>query len=213
MADEDRLRVQMIHGDVEESLDLSGMEVHGNHAIGTSGGDKIGHELGANGSAALMFLILAGVAEVGHYGGDPSGGGPTDTVEHDKELDHVIIYRFRGGLNDEDIPSANIFLDLEEDFTVGEVYDAALRWLASNEELDRGWYAGPIGLVDDVVIATATLSRLLNHVHPDVVRSHWSGQGDALEVIQRVTRWSESLFTARIPQMVRSLVRPGLRTR
>jgi uncharacterized membrane protein YkvA (DUF1232 family) len=70
-----------------------------------------------------------------------------------------------------------------------------------------GLLFGPIGLVDDVVIATATLSRLLNHVHPDVVRSHWSGQGDALEVIQRVTLWSESLFTARLPQMVRSLLR------
>ena len=46
---------------------------------------------------------------------------------------------------------------------------------------------GPVGLVDDVVVLAATLSRLLNHVHPDVVRSHWPGQGDALTAIQRVT--------------------------
>ena len=62
---------------------------------------------------------------------------------------------------------------------------------------------GPIGLVDDVLIVTATLSRILNRVHPDVVRSHWSGQGDALEAIQRVTRWSESLFRDRIPGLFR----------
>jgi hypothetical protein len=31
-----------------------------------------------------------------------------------------------------------------------------------------------------------------------VVRSHWPGQGDALDAIQRVTRWSESLFTVRL---------------
>ena len=30
---------------------------------------------------------------------------------------------------------------------------------------------GPIGLVDDLLIVSATLSRILNDVHPDVVRS------------------------------------------
>ena len=65
---------------------------------------------------------------------------------------------------------------------------------------------GPIGLVDDIVVISATLSRLLNHVHPDIVRSHWSGKGDALEAIQRATGWSESLFTDRLRGFVRGLV-------
>ena len=51
---------------------------------------------------------------------------------------------------------------------------------------------GPIGLVDDLLVVAATLSRLVNHVHPDVVRSHWSGQGDALAAIQRVLAWAEA---------------------
>lgn len=46
---------------------------------------------------------------------------------------------------------------------------------------------GPIGLVDDLVVVAACLSGMLNRVHPDVVRSHWSGQGDVLEAIARVT--------------------------
>lgn len=62
---------------------------------------------------------------------------------------------------------------------------------------------GPFGLLDDLVVVAATLSRILNHVHPDVVRSHWPGQGDALEAIQRVTRWSESLFTVRLRGLIR----------
>jgi len=64
---------------------------------------------------------------------------------------------------------------------------------------------GPIGLVDDLVVVAATLSRLLNHVHPDVVRSHWSGQGDALDAIRAVTSWSESLFTGRLRGRLRGL--------
>jgi uncharacterized membrane protein YkvA (DUF1232 family) len=49
---------------------------------------------------------------------------------------------------------------------------------------------GPVGLIDDLLIVGAALSGLLERVHPDIVRSHWSGQGDALDAIQRVTSWS-----------------------
>ena len=70
---------------------------------------------------------------------------------------------------------------------------------------------GPLGLVDDLIVVTATLSRLLNHIHPDVVRAHWSGKGDALEVIQRVTLWSEGLFSGRLRALVRGRVVPGRR--
>ncbi len=62
---------------------------------------------------------------------------------------------------------------------------------------------GPIGLVDDLLVVSACLSRILNRAHPDVVRSHWPGQGDALEAIQRVSSWSESLITQRIPERLR----------
>ena len=65
---------------------------------------------------------------------------------------------------------------------------------------------GPIGWIDDLLVVSATLSRLLNHVHPDVVRSHWPGQGDALETIQRVTSWSENLFTGRARSLLRSVM-------
>jgi uncharacterized membrane protein YkvA (DUF1232 family) len=57
---------------------------------------------------------------------------------------------------------------------------------------------GPIGLVDDLLVVSAALSRLLNHVHPDVVRSAWPGQGDALGAIQRVSQWSEGVFRGRL---------------
>ncbi len=50
---------------------------------------------------------------------------------------------------------------------------------------------GPIGLVDDLLIVTAALSRLLRDVHPDIVRSHWSGKGDALDAIRRLSDWAE----------------------
>ena len=52
---------------------------------------------------------------------------------------------------------------------------------------------GPLGFADDLLVAAAALSRIVNHVHPDLVKSHWSGAGDALEVVRRVTSWSETI--------------------
>jgi uncharacterized membrane protein YkvA (DUF1232 family) len=68
---------------------------------------------------------------------------------------------------------------------------------------------GPIGLLDDLFVVAATLSRLLNHVHPDVVRSHWSGKGDALDAIQRATQWTESFVKRRLRGLMRGLLGPG----
>jgi len=64
-------------------------------------------------------------------------------------------------------------------------------YVLSPIDLLPGFVFGPIGALDDVFVVAAALSRLLNYVHPDVVRSHWSGQGDALDAIHRVTGWAE----------------------
>jgi len=65
---------------------------------------------------------------------------------------------------------------------------------------------GPLGLLDDLVVVTAALSRLINHVHPDVVRSAWPGRGDALDAIQRAAAWSERV----VGQKLRGFVRGAL---
>ena len=76
-------------------------------------------------------------------------------------------------------------------------------YVVSPIDLIPSLLVGPIGLLDDLVIVSATLSKVLNHVHPDVVRSHWSGQGDALDAIQRVSAWSASIFSEKIPRALR----------
>ena len=66
---------------------------------------------------------------------------------------------------------------------------------------------GPLGWLDDALVVTAALSRILNDVHPDIVRSHWSGKGDALVAIQRVAGWSRGLVGGRVRDVVRVAVR------
>ena len=68
---------------------------------------------------------------------------------------------------------------------------AGVAYVLSPLDLVPSLLLGPVGLVDDLMIVAACLSGIVNRVHPDVVRSHWSGQGDALEAIERATGWVE----------------------
>lgn len=78
-------------------------------------------------------------------------------------------------------------------------------YILSPVDLLPEFLLGPIGLVDDLLVVATALSRLLKSVHPDIVREHWSGQGDALDAIHRVTSWADSLLTGRLPDAVRRL--------
>lgn len=86
---------------------------------------------------------------------------------------------------------------------------AGLGYLLSPIDLLPELLFGPFGWLDDLLVLAAALSRVLNHVHPDIVRSHWSGQGDALDAIHRVTEWSERQVGGRIRAAVRVLLGPG----
>ena len=89
---------------------------------------------------------------------------------------------------------------------------AGVGYVLSPVDLVPSLLFGPIGLIDDAIVVSAALSRILNHVHPDIVRSHWAGQGDALDAMQRMSEWCESLFTGRFRAAVSALLRrPGAR--
>jgi uncharacterized membrane protein YkvA (DUF1232 family) len=84
---------------------------------------------------------------------------------------------------------------------------AGVAYVLSPIDLLPGLIFGPIGLVDDLVIVGASLSAILNRVHPDVVRSHWSGQGDALAAIHSVTSWVEDNVTGGLQKVLTRLRR------
>ena len=83
---------------------------------------------------------------------------------------------------------------------------AGIAYVFSPLDLLPALIVGPVGLLDDLFVVAACLSRLLNHVHPDVVRANWSGQGDALEVIQSTTGWFERKLRLRIGDLGRMLL-------
>src|SRR3546814_7849556 len=56
---------QVVVRDVEEALDLVGMQVQRQHAVGAGGSDQVGDQLGRDRRARAGLAVLAGIAEIG----------------------------------------------------------------------------------------------------------------------------------------------------
>ncbi len=45
---------------------------------------------------------------------------------------------------------------------------------------------GPVGYLDDIGVAALVLNSIVNRSDPAILRKHWAGEGDVLEMVQRV---------------------------
>ena len=116
----------MIHRDVEKSLDLGRVKIHGKDPVGAGGGDEIRHQLGGNRIPRLGLAILARIAHVGDHGRDAGGGGALESVDHDEQLHQMIVDRLAGGLHHEYVRPTHGFVDGNRNFTVAEGRDLRL---------------------------------------------------------------------------------------
>jgi uncharacterized membrane protein YkvA (DUF1232 family) len=53
---------------------------------------------------------------------------------------------------------------------------------------------GPLGLLDDIAVAAWVLNLMVNESDPEIVRKHWAGDGDGLEVIQRILTSADEMI-------------------
>jgi len=53
------------------------------------------------------------------------------------------------------------------------------------------------GLVDDVIIVSLALNGLLSTTDPDIVREHWDGSIDGLDLALSLTRWGATMLPGR----------------
>ena len=114
-------REQIVHGAVEEALNLSRMQIHRHHAMGSGGRQEVGHELGADGRARADLAVLTGIAVVGDDSGDAARAGALERVEHEAELHQIEVHGRAGGLNDENIVAAHAAADFDAAFAVAEL--------------------------------------------------------------------------------------------
>ena len=137
MVREDVERRQVVDRPVEEPLDLAGVEVDGDHAVGARRLDQVGHQLGRDGLARLHLLVLAGVAEVGDDRVDAPGRGPPQRVHQHQQLHQVVVDGRTGRLDDEAVGAAHRLLERDARLAIGELRHRAPRERAFQVAGDR----------------------------------------------------------------------------
>lgn len=63
---------------------------------------------------------------------------------------------------------------------------AAIAYFISPIDLVPEALLGPAGYIDDIAVVAYVLNSIINNTDPEIVRKHWVGEGDVLEVIQRI---------------------------
>lgn len=82
----------------------------------------------------------------------------------------------------------------------------ALAYFVSPFDIIPEALGGPPGLLEDVALAAFVLRSILNDAGPDVVRRHWAGKRDVLELIQEVLDRADAMLGAVVLRRVRRLV-------
>ena len=162
VAGEKRHGIEVVGRDIEEALNLAGMQVEGQHAVGAGFRDQVGDKLGRDRGAGTGLAVLAGIAEVGKDSGDASCRRAAERIDHDQQFHQVIVGGKRCRLDDENVLAAHVFLDFYEDFLVCEPPDTGF----------SEWYVEIIADCLGELPVRITCENL--HFGPPVVMLRWA---------------------------------------
>jgi hypothetical protein len=137
-------RIDVVHRNIEEALNLVGMQIDGEHAVNTpTGGQHVGNDFGGDGHARGAYTtVLTGITKVGDHCGDAAG------AEARRRASAMTIISIRlslvgaaGGLQDENILAAHVVIDLNCNFAVRE---AAHKCIPERDVQMGGRLCGPV---------------------------------------------------------------------
>ena len=114
--------VDMVHGDVEEPLDLVCVEVAGHDTVGTGGTEQIRNQLGSDAHAGAVLAVLTGPAEVRNHRNDLVCRCALGGVDAEQKL-HEVIGRRERALDKEHRSSADAVLEGRLELPVAELID------------------------------------------------------------------------------------------
>jgi len=62
---------------------------------------------------------------------------------------------------------------------------------------------GPVGYLDDVALAAFALNQIINQTNPDILRQHWAGDGDILELLQEIVKRADEMIGGGLVNKIR----------
>lgn len=79
-------------------------------------------------------------------------------------------------------------LDLQVPIKQKAKLAGAIAYFISPLDLMPEAIIGPLGYIDDLALAAYVLDGIINEVNPDIVKRHWAGNDDILELIQHLIK-------------------------
>jgi uncharacterized membrane protein YkvA (DUF1232 family) len=70
----------------------------------------------------------------------------------------------------------------------------AIAYFVSPVDLIPEALTGPLGYTDDVAVAAFVLNGIINNSDEEIVREHWAGEEDVLNVIQRILEVADNMI-------------------
>lgn len=64
---------------------------------------------------------------------------------------------------------------------------------------------GPIGYLDDLILAVYVLNRMLADTEEEILREHWSGRGDVLQMIRQILASADNLVATDVVKKIKKL--------
>lgn len=66
------------------------------------------------------------------------------------------------------------------------------------------------GFLDDIAVAAFVLNTLLNNINPEIVRRHWAGEDDILEIVRRVIQAADDMIGKGMYRRIERLIKSKL---
>ena len=75
---------------------------------------------------------------------------------------------------------------------------AGIAYFISPIDLLPEAFLGPIGYLDDIAVAAYILNELVNEIDPQIIRKHWAGEQDILDLIKTILSNADSMIGSKL---------------
>jgi len=100
-------------------------------------------------------------------------------------------------------------LSIDSDVPVKEKAKLAgvIAYFVSPIDLIPEAIVGPIGYIDDISLAAYVLNQIVNQTDPEVIKRHWAGEGDVLELTQSILTKADEMVGSGLWQKLKNMIK------
>lgn len=84
---------------------------------------------------------------------------------------------------------------------------AAIAYFITPVDIIPDIITGPVGYMDDLAVAAFVLNGIVNHTDPEIVKKHWAGDENILEIIKMILSAADNYLGKDIWRKIKDFIR------